>query len=102
MTEHDFGPLFDQYPTIIAQMPETFNSHEFILKLAQQHQPPYIEALYAYISRPNNRHPTPFKIVHGILAKHLNAYGDMVRHAGETDSDDIFTQENRCAQWQRI
>jgi len=102
MTEHDFRPLFEHYPATIALMGDIFNSHEFILKLAQQHQVLYILALHDYIHLPDEQNPTPFKIVHGILAKHLNAHGDLVRHLGETESIDIFTKENRCAQWQRI
>ena len=48
MGTHDFTPLFDHYPEVIAQLPPTFDSHEFILHLAQQHQPEYIDALCAY------------------------------------------------------
>jgi hypothetical protein len=44
MTEHDFSQLYEQYPTIIQQMDDTFTSHEFILKLAQQNQTQYVEA----------------------------------------------------------
>jgi hypothetical protein len=43
MTEHDFGSLYAQYPTIIAQMPETFTNHQFILVLQHQKQIQYIE-----------------------------------------------------------
>ncbi len=103
MTVPVFRPLFEHYPTTIALMDNSiFTSHEFILKLAQQHQVPYIEALHYYLHSPDEQHPTPFKIVHGILAKHLRTHGDLVRYAGETESIDIFTRDNRCAQWERI
>ncbi len=102
MTEHNFDALFENYPTIIAQMPNPFTSHQFILHLAQQHQALYIEALYSYRNLPNRQQPTPFKTVHGILAKHLNAFPQLVTHLGEVESIDIFTQENRCAQWQKV
>lgn len=102
MAEHDFGPLFAHYPEIIEQMDDTFKSHEFILQLARQYQALYITALYAYIDLPNSRHPTPFKTVHGILAKHLNAYPKLVTNTGEVESFDIFTNDNRCARWQKV
>ena len=46
-----------------------FNSHEFILQLARLNQSLYIAALQAYAGG-----PSPFKVVHGILAKHLHAF----------------------------
>lgn len=45
MPEHDFSNIYAQYPDIIAQMPEAFTSHQFILELARQNQTIYIEAL---------------------------------------------------------
>ena len=99
MSQHDFTQIFNLYPALIQQMPDVFTSHEFILRLAQQHQALYIEALHAYHHTQN---PTPFMTVHGILAKRLNAFPQLVTHLGEVESIDIFTQENRCAQWQRV
>lgn len=102
MVQHDFAPLFERYPELITQMDNIFTSHKFILHLARQHQALYITALHAYIELPNPRYPTPFKTVHGILAKHLNAFPQLITHTGEVESIDIFTQENRCAQWQKV
>jgi len=45
MPEHDFSNIYAQYPDIIAQMPEAFTSHQFILELARQNQTINIEAL---------------------------------------------------------
>ena len=96
MPKHDFSALFAEYEAIIAQMPETFDSHQFILRLAQQHQPLYIEALFSYRDK-----PAPFKIVHGILAKHLHAYPGLGQ-VGVVSSTDIFGQSNGCARWRRL
>lgn len=53
MSVHDFSELYKQHPAIIAMMPATFTSHQFILKLARQRQKLYFEALYSY--RDNER-----------------------------------------------
>ena len=69
MTEHDIDALFEHYPTLISQVANPFTSHKFILHPARQHQALHITALYDYINLPNPQHLTPFKTVHGILAK---------------------------------
>lgn len=45
MSRYDFSEIEAHYPEIIEQMEPVFTSHQFILKLAQQHQVLYIEAL---------------------------------------------------------
>jgi hypothetical protein len=102
MTQHDFNAIFTHYPELIAEMPNIFASHRFILQLAQRYQALYIEALHFYRYSPDPQHPSPFQIAHGFLANHLNAYPQLVTHIGDIDSVDIFTQENRCAQWQKV
>ena len=102
MPKHDFSPLFDHYPAIIAQMPTTFTSHQFILRLAQQHQVPYIEALYSYRDSMHGKKPAPFRTVHGILSQHLNAYSELVARREDVPSVDIFGQTNECAQWKKL
>ncbi len=101
MPEHDFAPLYQQYPAIIAGMPETFTSHEFILRLAQQNQVAYIDALSAYRGALHRGAPAPFMIVHGILAKKLLDYPALIEFVGNVDSVDIFGQSNGCAQWRK-
>jgi hypothetical protein len=102
MPEHDFSALFDQYPAIIAQMPKTFTSHQFILRLAQQHQVLYIEALHSYRDSMHSKKPAPFRTVHGILSKHLNAYSELLARMDDVPSVDIFGQTNECAQWEKL
>lgn len=54
MSRFNFYALLDYYPATIARMPNRkFNSHDFILRLAQSHQVDYIAALYSYRSRPD-------------------------------------------------
>lgn len=98
---HDFAGLYAHYPDIIRQMPDTFTSHEFILRLAQQYQRLYVEALYSYRDSLHRGQPTPFRVVHGILSKRLRDHPDLVSYLGEVSSVDIFGQSNDCAQWRK-
>ena len=104
MANHDFSALYDRYATAIAELPETFASNEFILKLAEQNQALYVEALYAYRQSPDdqNTRPVPFMKVHGILAHHLRDCPDLVEQLpGQVSSRDIFGNLNQCAHWRK-
>ena len=59
MSRHNFDSLLQHYPLIIGQMQDEFNSHQFILRLAQHDQPAYVEALNEYCDGGE-----PFKVVH--------------------------------------
>ena len=103
MPEHDFTPLYDQYLSIIAQMPQTFTSHQFILELAHQHQTLYVEALYSYRHHVHRDAPAPFLIVHGVLAQHLAAYPNLIEQVQKLKaSKDIFGQDSSCSEWRKI
>ena len=100
--KHDFSALYACYPEIVQQMPDVFTSHAFILRLAQQSQRLYVEALYDYRDSLHRGEPTPFRVVHGILSQHLGERPDLVAYLGDVLSEDIFGQSNNCAQWRRI
>ena len=88
--------LYAQYPVIIAQMPAVFTSHEFILRLAQQHQADYIEALHVY------RADEPFRKLHGLLARRLRQHRALVIQIADAPSSlNIFNEPQICARWQR-
>ena len=100
MALHDFQPLYNFYPALIAQMDPAFTSHEFILLLAQQHQVEYVNALHSYASSGNNQ---PFLQVHGQLANQLKQHPTLVRYIGDAkNSPNIFGDKQTCAQWERI
>ena len=99
MPQHDFSQLFERYPAIISQMPDRFDSHEFILRLAQENQKLYIEALYHY--RDSADPAAPFMVVHGILARHLNDYPELIKQTGTVQSENIFGLVNACAMWEK-
>ena len=62
-------------------MPDSFNSHEFMIHLEQENQKLYIEALYHY--RDSSEPEAPFMVVHGKLAKHLKEYPELIKQIGK-------------------
>ena len=97
MSANTFDNLETRYPRIIDMMPNEFDSHEFILKLAHEHQRLYVQALIDYADNEQ-----PFKIVHGIIAKRLHNFPELVTKIGEGSSEDIFRQVKSAAVWQKI
>lgn len=95
-TEH-FEALEAIYEQVIALMPETFDSHEFILKLAQEHQRLYVQALVEYADSER-----PFQIAHGQIAIRLNNFPSLVTKVGEHNSKDIFLQVNSAVVWRKL
>jgi hypothetical protein len=102
MSKHDFSALYDQYPSIIAEMDETFTSHEFILLLAHQHQKLYVEALYSYRDSLYDEKPVPFRPVHQMLGRGLARHKDLVTRIGDTPSEDIFRNSGECSEWKKL
>ena len=98
MMQPVFQPLFAHYAQVIQEMSAEFTSHEFIACLAQEHQREYIEALAAYRQR-----QSPFKAVHSILARHLNAFvPQLIVQDGPAIDPDIFGDPCSCVKWRRI
>ena len=97
MPQHDFTHLYSHYPAAIAEMPDVFTSHEFILELAQQNQRLYIEALYDYRNA-----PAPFRQVHAVFSQRLHSLPTLVSHLGSVVSPDIFGEAVECAKWKKV
>lgn len=100
-TRYDFSRLFALYPDLIAQMPVTFSSDQFILHLAHQHQNLYVEALYCYRDAMRQGRSAPFLSVHSILGKHLSDCTDLVERVGSESRPDIFGQNQEFPVWRR-
>jgi hypothetical protein len=97
MSAFEFKSLEAVYEQVIALMPDKFDSHQFILKLAQEHQQLYVQALVEYVE--NER---PFQVVHGQIAMRLLKFPNLVTRIGEHISKDIFLQENSAILWQKV
>lgn len=97
MTAEQFEAIEGVYEEVITLMPNTFDSHQFILKLAQEHQRLYVQALIEYAESDR-----PFQIAHGQIAKRLRNFPSLVSYTGETVSEDIFRQMNTAATWQKV
>ena len=95
-------PTLDELETVFlevvaAMQEDDFDSHDFILRLAQAHQRLHVRALPAYAD--TNR---LFQVVHGEIAKRLLRQPDLGMKTRETTSEDIFGQPNICATWHRV
>ena len=89
-----FDELEKSYPDVIAQMPKRFNTHEFILVLAHQNQSLYIKALAQCV---DNQYP--FQTAHGMLAKILAKFDDLIYYIGDEPSTNIFGQSSDASVW---
>ena len=98
MATNAYEALEEIYPRIVMLMPEDiFDSHDFILVLAQKYQKLYIQALYEH--RDQSR---PFHRVHMAIAKRLKKHNDLVTQVDSRRSPDIFGRDNKVAVWQKV
>ena len=97
MSAEHFEALEAVYEEVIESMPDTFDAHEFILKLGQRHQRLYVQALIEYAGSDR-----PFQIAHGQIAKRLGNFPNLVTYIGEHNSKDIFLQVNSASLWRKV
>jgi hypothetical protein len=78
----------------LPQMPASFDTHQLIIRLAQQNQRRYVEAL----QRVNGE--TPFQTLHSMIGKAILKLAAEFGLAHEpSSSHDIFGQKNSCVLW---
>ena len=97
MTTNILEDLEKIYPTIVKLMPDTFDSHDFILRLAQKYQKLYIQALYEHTNQTR-----PFHRVHMAIAKRLKKRRDLVEQIDSTPSLNIFGVKSKVAVWRKV
>ena len=103
MGNYNFSILESKFTEIIDLMPDPFDSHEFILLLAQKNQAEYINALYAYKDYVNREHLAPFQAVHGALIQKLAKHTELVKLIrNDKPSKDIFGKSQSCGEWEKI
>lgn len=84
------------FPSVVETMKNDFDSHDFILNLAHQHQQRYVQALVTFADM-----EYPFMAVHGEIARRLSESG-LVKKVGTRNSQDIFKQVNSATLWQKV
>lgn len=89
--------LLDAMRATLAMMPQQFDTHAFILRLAGDHQRVYIESLDA---TPSTR---PFQQLHAEIGRAIKSqFGDAIEQiAAEHISNDIFGNSASCSMWQQ-
>ena len=98
MNTDAFEKLEKQFSKIVKSIDkDPFDSHDFILKLAQKYQKLYVQLLYVY--KDNNQ---PFQSVHKEIAKRLKKHDDLVKQIRVRSSKNIFGLENKVAVWRKV
>ena len=89
--------LEEKYSEIVELMPAKFDSHKFILELAQRYQRLYVQALSEYADNDQ-----PFQTVHALLAKRLKQREDLVKQIDTKPSKNIFGYDTEAAVWEKV
>jgi uncharacterized protein (DUF2225 family) len=98
MSASVFDKLEEIYPNIIAMLPdESFNTHEFMLKLTQEYQEFYVQALIEY-----SQNEQPSLMVIGQITKRLKERNDLVIYIRSESIENVFEQKHDFEVWQKV
>lgn len=101
MAVYDFTVLEEKFPEVVALMPDPFDSHQFLLALAQKYQVEYVSALYAYAI--SQEKPQPFQAVHNAIMHKLAMHHELVELIRDDKvSPDIFGKSQTCGEWRKV
>jgi len=93
-----FSKLEEIYPSIINLMPnDIFNMHEFMLKLVEEHQELYIQAL---LEHPLDDEPS--QIVIGKIAQGLKKRTDLITYIKNETLENILAKKHEFEVWQKV
>jgi hypothetical protein len=93
-----FDKLEEIYPNIINMMPDDlFNTHEFMLKLVQNYQELYVQALMEY-----SQNEQPSLIVIEQIAKALKERKDLITYVRSEPVENVFEQKQDFEVWQKV
>jgi hypothetical protein len=92
-----FDKLEEVYPSIINMMPnDLFNTHEFMLKLTQEYQSLYVQALIEH-----SQYDQPSLLVIRQITSRLKERSDLVTHIRSEPIKNIFEQKIDFEIWQK-
>ena len=98
MPESAFNKLEEIYPSIIDMMPEDlFNTHEFMVKLVQEHQELYVQALIEY-----SQNDQPSLMVVEQIIKGLRERNDLIIYVRSEPIENVFEQKRDFEVWRKV
>ena len=93
-----FDKLEEIYPSIIDMMPDDlFNTHNFILRLVQEYQELYVQALMEY-----SKNDQPSLMVIEQIAAGLRERNDLIIYVRSEPIENIFEQKRDFEVWRKV
>jgi hypothetical protein len=93
-----FDKLEEIYPSIIDMMPDDlFNTHDFMLRLVQEYQELYVQALMEYSQ--NNQ---PSLMVIEQIARGLRKRNDLIIYVRSESIENVFEQQRDFEVWRKV
>lgn len=93
-----FEKLEESYPSIIDMMPgDLFNTHEFMLKLVEEYQELYVQALVEY-----SQSDQPSLMVIGKIVTSLKERNDLITYIRRESVENVFEQNHEFEVWQKV
>ena len=93
-----FDKLEEIYPSIIDMMPDDlFNTHDFMLRLVQEYQELYVQALMEYSQ--NNQ---PSLMVIEQISRGLRKRNDLIIYVRSESIENVFEQKQDFEIWQKV